>query len=275
MLSNHGHLILRELLLPSSAEWVPDTSGWCILRLSGGVAYCFSAREAGEIQLTEVLVVPPGVSLRVRSSRIGPSQLHYFGFKPDLLGSLLTLNEREQFAWRANQAGEVPTRLPLSHPATQQFSAFCQLNQENPLQERAQLLALVAMILPPTAQDRIGKVKLNSHVHTPMRFLELIQSMAETELLNHSPAELAARCGCSARHFARLFRDHFGTSVRSKQTQLKLEKAQRLLAESDAKVLKVAFDVGYRHLGLFNALFKRHFGVTPTEWRRSQEKLHS
>lgn len=131
------------------------------------------------------------------------------------------------------------------------------------------------MILPPTAQDRIGKVKLNSHVHTPMRFLELIQSMAETELLNHSPAELAARCGCSARHFARLFRDHFGTSVRSKQTQLKLEKAQRLLAESDAKVLKVAFDVGYRHLGLFNALFKRHFGVTPTEWRRSQEKLHS
>ena len=31
-------------------------------------------------------------------------------------------------------------------------------------------------------------------------------------------------------------------------------------------------DSGYRHLGLFNAMFKRRFNMTPTEYRRQHLK---
>jgi len=34
-------------------------------------------------------------------------------------------------------------------------------------------------------------------------------------------------------------------------------------------VVTVATTCGYRHLGVFNSLFKRRFAMTPTEWRRS------
>ena len=33
--------------------------------------------------------------------------------------------------------------------------------------------------------------------------------------------------------------------------------------------MTVAAACGYRHLGVFNALFKKKFSVTPTEWRRN------
>ena len=33
-------------------------------------------------------------------------------------------------------------------------------------------------------------------------------------------------------------------------------------------VTEVCLAVGYQSLGAFSSLFKRHFGVAPTEWRR-------
>jgi len=83
---------------------------------------------------------------------------------------------------------------------------------------------------------------------------------------------LASLCGCSARHFNRLFRSCFGISVRARQTQLRLIKARQLLSETEKKVLEIALDSGYRNLSLFNLLFKRQFGMTPSESRRRWKK---
>ncbi len=55
---------------------------------------------------------------------------------------------------------------------------------------------------------------------------------------------------------------------RARQIELRLQRARQLLAESNAKIINVAYDSGYRHLGLFNAMFKKRFGVTPSEWRQ-------
>ena len=87
-------------------------------------------------------------------------------------------------------------------------------------------------------------------------------------MINHTPAQLASLCGCSGRHFNRLFRSCFGISVRARQTELRLLKARQLLTETEKKVLEIAVDSGYRNLSLFNLLFKRQFGMTPSETRR-------
>ena len=68
----------------------------------------------------------------------------------------------------------------------------------------------------------------------------IIQQMPENELVRHTPEQLATLCECSTRHFSRLFRKHFGTSVRSRQTELRLLKARQLLLETDAKITSVA-----------------------------------
>src|SRR6185312_2620775 len=99
------------------------------------------------------------------------------------------------------------------------------------------------------------------------RFRRLVGQMTEAELSECSLAELAAQLHCSERHFSRLFREEFGVPLRARQIELRLQRARQLLTEADSKIINVAYDSGYRHLGLFNTMFKKRFGVTPSEWR--------
>jgi AraC family transcriptional regulator len=47
--------------------------------------------------------------------------------------------------------------------------------------------------------------------------------------------------------------------------------AQRLLAEGDASIARVASEVGCKSLSHFSALFRRLTGETPSDWRRRRQ----
>jgi AraC-like DNA-binding protein len=77
--------------------------------------------------------------------------------------------------------------------------------------------------------------------------------------------ELAQQVGVSSRTLQRGFQIIFKTTVAGYLTQLRLEKAYRLLRQGNCKVAEVANTVGYSHLGYFAAAFKRQFGITPSQ----------
>ena len=49
-------------------------------------------------------------------------------------------------------------------------------------------------------------------------------------------------------------------------------KAISLLRDTEAKIIDVAEQCGFNHLGLFNTCFKRRFGTSPGQWRKSPVK---
>ena len=62
-------------------------------------------------------------------------------------------------------------------------------------------------------------------------------NLPDTELITRSPEELARLCDCSARHFNRLFRDHFGVTpeaVRHSACLDHLKLQEPILMESSA-----------------------------------------
>jgi AraC-like DNA-binding protein len=134
------------------------------------------------------------------------------------------------------------------------------------LDHRSQLLRVVAAILSfefKTAQpNRVGLVRAEEHM------IQVFENMSADELLSLSVGELAARCGCSKRHLNRLFHQHFGFSVASMRMEMRLLKAASLLRDPDTKVINVAEQCGFNHLGLFNTCFKRRFGASPGHWRK-------
>src|SRR6185436_12059102 len=83
---------------------------------------------------------------------------------------------------------------------------------------------------------------------TLLRFEEIISRISDSDLINYSSEKLAEMCGCSLRHFRRMFHKQFKTSIRAKQTELRLEKARQLLIETDDEMSVVAHAAGYRHL---------------------------
>jgi hypothetical protein len=55
--------------------------------------------------------------------------------------------------------------------------------------------------------------------------------------------------------------------------EMRLLKAVALLREPTSKVINVAEQCGFNHLGLFNTCFKRRFGASPGEWRKTSPSL--
>ena len=81
--------------------------------------------------------------------------------------------------------------------------------------------------------------------------------------------DLADKFSCSRRHLNRLFHQHFGVSVAALRMEMRLLKAISLLRDPDIKIINVAEQCGFNHLGLFNTCFKRRFGTSPGQWRKS------
>ena len=97
---------------------------------------------------------------------------------------------------------------------------------------------------------------------------KVFESLSQDDFLNLSVPELASRFGCSRRHLTRLFHRYFGSSIGEFRTELRLIKVACLLRNPNLKIINVAEQCGFNHLGHFNALFKRRFGVSPGRWRK-------
>jgi AraC-like DNA-binding protein len=80
---------------------------------------------------------------------------------------------------------------------------------------------------------------------------------------------LAREVGCSPYHLARLFRRATGTSIHQYLLRLRLAIALGRLAQGETDLGRLAADLGFAHHSHFSASFRRIFGLTPTQARRS------
>jgi two-component system response regulator YesN len=68
-------------------------------------------------------------------------------------------------------------------------------------------------------------------------------------------------------YLSNLYKTSTGRNISDYITELRVDKAKALLAESQAKVQDVAVAVGFDTAGYFTRFFKKHVGVTPQEFR--------
>ncbi|MGD0261297.1 MAG: helix-turn-helix transcriptional regulator [Verrucomicrobiota bacterium] len=142
--------------------------------------------------------------------------------------------------------GEVPPQFNLDH--------------------RGQLLRVAAAILTVEFKNahsqRVGFIRSEDHM------IQVFEKLSPADLVGLSVPELAGKFGCSRRHLNRLFHQHFGVSVAALRMEMRLLRAVALLRNPDVKVINVADECGFNHLGLFNTCFKRRFGTSPGQWRK-------
>lgn len=81
---------------------------------------------------------------------------------------------------------------------------------------------------------------------------------------------LARACGSSISALESKFRSVYGMSPYRYYIKLRMEEAERLLAKTSYTVTEIAMRCGYENLFYFCNAFKKHSGMTPTEYR----KLH-
>jgi AraC family transcriptional regulator len=80
---------------------------------------------------------------------------------------------------------------------------------------------------------------------------------------------LAELVGLSPYHFARAFKQSFGLPPHRYLTSRRIEKAKSLLAQPAVSVTQIGFDLGFSEVSSFTNAFRKHAGLSPTEYRRS------
>ena len=259
------HLVLQQRVLNAAGEWTPPEHGWTVLRVAEGVGYLMQSGGAREMASGDVLVCSRHARLVLRASSLGELRLDMFYVNPQFLQGVLTVAEAHGLQCAETLTARQIFVFGANDPFAQKFKHLLMQPNRDSLPVRSGLLqlwsqAVTGTVVMPTATGATQRLR--------ERFRETIGGMPDAKLAASPLAELAALANCSERHFSRLFREEFGVALRTRQTELRLLQASQMLSAPDVKVETVARQSGYRHLGLFNTMFKKKFGLTPSAWRK-------
>jgi AraC-like DNA-binding protein len=257
------HLTLAELTLLPSGEWFPKGEGWVVARISEGSGYWLQREGARQLGTGDLVVAARNWQGAIRASSLGPLGLQYFFVQTRFLSGIISVMEAKQLEIREHGGGPAQVLGANEIPARKFSDLAVSGARSNQLTWRCRLLQIWTDALQ---ESTVPKLEAEDDP-VRARLKHFLGEIPEAELASCSLSDLAERLHCSARHFSRVFREEAGVPFREHQRRMRLSRAGRILAESDAKVIQAAYDSGYRHLGLFNTMFKKHFGMTPTEWR--------
>ena len=88
---------------------------------------------------------------------------------------------------------------------------------------------------------------------------------------NISLDEICREAAVSRNYFCYLFKREVGVSVWNYLTQLRMERAKKLLEETDLRSYEIAFQVGYDNPSYFSRIFKKYEQMTPNEYRENRK----
>ena len=84
--------------------------------------------------------------------------------------------------------------------------------------------------------------------------------------------KLTEKVGISRAQLHRKMKEITGISTGDFIRNLRLEQAARLIREKKINVTQVAYAVGFNNQTHFSTVFKKHYGMTPTEYIERGEK---
>ena len=80
---------------------------------------------------------------------------------------------------------------------------------------------------------------------------------------------MAAVSGFSQSHFMKFFKNTMGVSFIEYLNDYRLTMAARLLLASSDAIVAISAECGFENLSYFNRMFRRKYGVTPSEYRKN------
>lgn len=86
-------------------------------------------------------------------------------------------------------------------------------------------------------------------------------------------ARLSEKFFISPYHLCRIFKKLTGFSVVEYIQMIRVREAQRMLAETEEKIIAIAEAVGYASVGHFNRIFKKIAFITPLQYRKRARKI--
>ncbi|PZD94017.1 hypothetical protein DNH61_21290 [Paenibacillus sambharensis] len=107
------------------------------------------------------------------------------------------------------------------------------------------------------------------------RYSEIIEGVRDYIHKNYHNDQLglkdmAVHVRLSPSHLSKIYSQETGQTLTEYLTQTRMKKAKELLAGTSSKTFEIAYESGYSDHHYFSNLFKKHTGMTPTEYRKQR-----
>lgn len=216
------------------------------------------------------LDVPENVSQKHDELIISLSEFFAdFPQRYELIGEILTSKNSIAFQYRVCPLGD----CEQGQSATSYCGAeFMTLNGD------AAVTIVDYYDLPQRANlDKYAKSGLRrEQLHEYMRRLDVIMESERAYLRpDLTLPVLAEEVGCSVNHLSQVINSGFDMSFFDYVNSYRVKHAKDLLLQIDGKngvILNIAFTVGFNSNSAFYAAFKKHVGMAPAMFRRSQRR---
>jgi AraC-like DNA-binding protein len=109
---------------------------------------------------------------------------------------------------------------------------------------------------------------------TDSSILDTVTEYIDGHLSERLSVDVLAKLACmSATKLKYCFKPHTGKTVYNYITDMRISRAEKLLAEMDLPIAEIAKQVGYTKPSAFTSVFKAHKGMLPKEYRSVQRML--
>lgn len=264
MFSN-GDLVLGTIKLLKSWVWQNGTQRLCFLFITrGGGRYAASNNANWELSTGDVLVVSSSMRGEFSSPNRNGIMASYFVAAVEHLFSIFSLSEY-CFLRHFAQAMPAPWHFSAQTELARKCHTLVASTPRNSTSEhRCHLLKILAAVVDEVYPTAPASVRNGSGDHVE----KVLNQLSITQIQELSVEEMAKVFGCSRRHLTRLFHERFQMSVSEFKMEVRLLKACAALQDPGSKVITVAMDCGFNHLGLFSSRFRKRFGLNPSQWRK-------
>jgi AraC-like DNA-binding protein len=172
---------------------------------------------------------------------------------------------------RLLENNRIPLRAAIPLPSPDAFLRFLtdlyrELSLQSPPDEAISENLLENWLRDLARTIRPGKEAVPERLRLVREFIDL--HCAEKLTIK----KLAAMAHWSPTHFTNQFRKHFGTSPVDYAIRQRMHRAAYLLRDVNLSITEIAGRVGFEDIYYFSKLFKRRWGLTARQMRRSFQK---
>ncbi len=134
-------------------------------------------------------------------------------------------------------------------------------NQSTPYAEEQCNILFHSLIMQFLRQNQ-------STTSIPSTLALFIKSLNNPQLSASDIKELQSQLPYSYSNLTRLFKKYTHQTITQYVNNIKLQHAKELLLTTNMTTLMITNALGFESLSHFNHLFKKHFNVTPTQYRK-------
>lgn len=192
-------------------------------------------------------------------------------------GSILSVIRNLHFGSRFAAANRC---VLLVHDMTRELrtlglldDSFEKLEEETEVEIRKKGLYRLACACVTEYFDRAAQtVREESGNELGREILRIRKYLEEHYNENISLESMAGVFGMNPYYFSSYFKKNMGQNFKTYLTELRMKHAEILLKTTDRKAYQIAMEVGYKNVRQFNENFRAYSGMSPSEYRKNDEK---